>query len=94
MLSCCYFMFHLFQQVLYLIPVTLTVGVIAAFQIPAFTERQNLGAITLLLVLFGLVNWEEVDLLNLPRNYCQFMTLLVFRLVLFLTLMTSFIGLI
>lgn len=43
----------LFPQVIYMIPVTLTVGVIAAFQIPAFTERQNLGAITLLLVLFG-----------------------------------------
>lgn len=41
------------SQVMYLIPVTLTVGVIAAFQIPAFTERQNLGAVTMLLVLFG-----------------------------------------
>lgn len=38
---------------MYLIPVTLTVSVIAAFQLPAFTERQNLGAVTLLLVLFG-----------------------------------------
>lgn len=43
----------LLPQVMYLIPVTLTICVIAAFQIPAFTERQNLGAISLLLVLFG-----------------------------------------
>lgn len=41
-----------------MIPVTLTVGVIAAFQIPAFTNQQNLAAIALLLVLFGSVNWE------------------------------------
>lgn len=44
-------------QFMYLIPVTLTVSVIAAFQLPAFTERQNLGAVTLLLVLFGWVIW-------------------------------------
>lgn len=43
----------LLPQVMYLIPVTLTICVIAAFQIPAFTERQNLGAVSLLLVLFG-----------------------------------------
>lgn len=48
---CCIFS----PQFMYLIPVTLTVGVIAAFQLPAFTDRQNLGAVTLLLVLFGCV---------------------------------------
>lgn len=52
-------MCFLFPQVVYMIPVTLTVGVIAAFQIPAFTNQQNLAAIALLLVLFGSVNWEE-----------------------------------
>jgi len=46
-------MFLLFPQVVYMIPVTLTIGVIAAFQIPAFTDHQNLAAITLLLVLYG-----------------------------------------
>lgn len=53
MVSCCCFLSHLLPQAMYLIPVTLTIGVIAAFQIPAFTDRQNLGAIALLLVLFG-----------------------------------------
>lgn len=40
-------------QALYMVPVVLSVAMIAAFQLPAFTERQNLGAVTLLLVLFG-----------------------------------------
>ncbi|CAI5656359.1 unnamed protein product [Oreochromis niloticus] len=43
----------IYDMVIYLVPVAATVAVIAAFQIPAFTERQNLGAVTLLLVLFG-----------------------------------------
>ncbi|XP_017279339.1 ATP-binding cassette sub-family A member 12 [Kryptolebias marmoratus] len=42
-----------YDMVIYLIPVTLTICVIAAFQVPAFTERQNLGAVALLFVLFG-----------------------------------------
>ncbi|XP_040004739.1 ATP-binding cassette sub-family A member 12 [Xiphias gladius] len=53
-----------YDMVLYLIPVALTVGVIAAFQIPAFTERQNLGAITLLLVLFGFATFPWMYLLS------------------------------
>lgn len=40
-------------QALYMVPVVLSVAMIAAFQLPAFTDRQNLGAVTLLLVLFG-----------------------------------------
>ncbi|XP_042350102.1 glucosylceramide transporter ABCA12 [Plectropomus leopardus] len=48
---------------MYLIPVTLTVGVIAAFQVPAFTDRQNLGAVTLLLVLFGFSTFPWMYLL-------------------------------
>uniref|UniRef100_A0A674MJG4 ATP-binding cassette, sub-family A (ABC1), member 12 n=1 Tax=Takifugu rubripes TaxID=31033 RepID=A0A674MJG4_TAKRU len=48
---------------MYLIPVTLTVSVIAAFQLPAFTERQNLGAVTLLLVLFGFSTFPWMYLL-------------------------------
>lgn len=47
--------FALSLQALYMVPVALSVAVIAAFQLPAFTERQNLGAVTLLLVLFGSV---------------------------------------
>lgn len=43
-----------------MVPVAMTVGVIAAFQVPAFTDRQNLAAVALLLVLFGLVIAERV----------------------------------
>ncbi|XP_068602787.1 glucosylceramide transporter ABCA12 [Brachionichthys hirsutus] len=53
-----------YDMVLYLIPVLLTVGVIAAFQIPAFTDGQNLGAITLLLVLFGFATFPWMYLLS------------------------------
>ncbi|XP_035859765.1 uncharacterized protein abca12 isoform X1 [Sander lucioperca] len=53
-----------YDMVMYLIPVTLTVGVTAAFQIPAFTERQNLGAVTLLLVLFGFATFPWMYLLS------------------------------
>ncbi|XP_016410236.1 uncharacterized protein LOC107741931 [Sinocyclocheilus rhinocerous] len=42
-----------FDMALYIVPVVLSVAMIAAFQLPAFTDRQNLGAVTLLLVLFG-----------------------------------------
>ncbi|CAL8371002.1 unnamed protein product [Arctogadus glacialis] len=53
----------LYDMTLYLIPVFLTVGVIAAFQIPAFTDRQNLSAVTLLLVLFGFSTFPWMYLL-------------------------------
>ncbi|KAM7380664.1 hypothetical protein PAMP_003942 [Pampus punctatissimus] len=53
-----------YDMVIYLIPVTLTVGVIAAFQIPAFTDRYNLGAVTLLLVLFGFATFPWMYLLS------------------------------
>ncbi|XP_070770245.1 uncharacterized protein abca12 [Enoplosus armatus] len=53
-----------YDMVVYLIPVTLTVGVIAAFQIPAFTARQNLAAVTLLLVLFGFSTFPWMYLLS------------------------------
>ncbi|KAG7503728.1 ATP-binding cassette sub-family A member 12 [Solea senegalensis] len=52
-----------YDMAIYLIPVTLTVAVIAAFQIPAFTERQNLGVITLLFVLFGFATFPWMYLL-------------------------------
>ncbi|XP_037646002.1 uncharacterized protein abca12 isoform X7 [Sebastes umbrosus] len=53
-----------YDMVIYLIPVTLTVGVIAAFQIPAFTDRQNLAAVALLLVLFGFATFPWMYLLS------------------------------
>uniref|UniRef100_A0A8C4EHN3 ATP-binding cassette, sub-family A (ABC1), member 12 n=1 Tax=Dicentrarchus labrax TaxID=13489 RepID=A0A8C4EHN3_DICLA len=55
---------YFYDMVMYLIPVTLTVGVIAAFQIEAFTDRQNLGAVTLLLVLFGFATFPWMYLLS------------------------------
>uniref|UniRef100_UPI003AAEC31A uncharacterized protein abca12 n=1 Tax=Centroberyx gerrardi TaxID=166262 RepID=UPI003AAEC31A len=53
-----------YDMVIYLIPVALTVGMIAAFQIPAFTDRQNLAAVTLLLVLFGFATFPWMYLLS------------------------------
>ncbi|XP_076025938.1 uncharacterized protein abca12 [Genypterus blacodes] len=60
-----YWTFNFFYDMLmYMIPVTLTVAVIAAFQVPAFTERQNLAAVTLLLVLFGFATFPWMYLLS------------------------------
>ncbi|KAL6100670.1 abca12 [Pungitius sinensis] len=53
-----------YDMIIYLIPVTLTIVVIAAFQVPAFTDRQNLGAVTLLLVLFGWSTFPWMYLLS------------------------------
>uniref|UniRef100_A0A8C2DZE1 ATP-binding cassette, sub-family A (ABC1), member 12 n=1 Tax=Cyprinus carpio TaxID=7962 RepID=A0A8C2DZE1_CYPCA len=53
-----------YDMTLYLIPVVLSVAMIAAFQLPAFTERQNLGAVTLLLVLFGFSTFPWMYLLS------------------------------
>ncbi|XP_028991900.1 uncharacterized protein abca12 [Betta splendens] len=54
----------LYDMFVYMIPVTLTLGVIAAFQIPAFTDRLNLAAIALLLVLFGFATFPWMYLLS------------------------------
>ncbi|XP_052462832.1 uncharacterized protein abca12 isoform X10 [Carassius gibelio] len=53
-----------YDMTLYMIPVVLSVAMIAAFQLPAFTERQNLGAVTLLLVLFGFSTFPWMYLLS------------------------------
>uniref|UniRef100_A0A665XCM0 ATP-binding cassette, sub-family A (ABC1), member 12 n=1 Tax=Echeneis naucrates TaxID=173247 RepID=A0A665XCM0_ECHNA len=53
-----------YDMVIYMIPVALTVAVVAAFQTPAFTDRQNLGAIALLLVLFGFATFPWMYLLS------------------------------
>ncbi|XP_057284756.1 ATP-binding cassette sub-family A member 13 [Pezoporus wallicus] len=41
------------DMLFYVVPVTLCVGVISAFQLSAFTFRKNLAATVLLLILFG-----------------------------------------
>ncbi|KAF7662181.1 hypothetical protein LDENG_00244240 [Lucifuga dentata] len=53
-----------YDMLAYMIPVILTVIVIVAFQIPAFTDRQNLAAVTLLLVLFGFATFPWMYLLS------------------------------
>uniref|UniRef100_A0A8C5HQW8 ATP-binding cassette, sub-family A (ABC1), member 12 n=1 Tax=Gouania willdenowi TaxID=441366 RepID=A0A8C5HQW8_GOUWI len=53
-----------YDMALYMIPVTLTVAVVAAFQIPAFTDQRNLAAVTLLLVLFGFSTFPWMYLLS------------------------------
>ncbi|CAJ1079858.1 uncharacterized protein abca12 [Xyrichtys novacula] len=53
-----------YDMVVFIIPVALTVAVIAAFQVPAFTDRQNLGAVALLLVLFGFATFPWMYLLS------------------------------
>lgn len=45
----------LFFQIFYLVSVCLCVAIIAAFQLTAFTFRENLAATALLLALFGYV---------------------------------------
>ncbi|XP_028846573.1 ATP-binding cassette sub-family A member 12 isoform X2 [Denticeps clupeoides] len=54
----------LYDLALYMVPVVLCVIVIAAFQLPAFTDRLNLGAVTLLLVLFGFATFPWMYLLT------------------------------
>lgn len=53
-----------YDMALYMIPVVLSVVMVAAFQLPAFTERQNLAAVTLLLVLFGFSTFPWMYLLS------------------------------
>lgn len=45
--------FNTILQVLFMVPIGLSVGVISAFQIPAFCNNSNLVAVFLLLLLFG-----------------------------------------
>nr|XP_015213804.1 PREDICTED: ATP-binding cassette sub-family A member 12 [Lepisosteus oculatus] len=52
-----------YDMTLYLFPVAVSVAVIAAFQLPAFNSQYNLGAVSLLLVLFGLATFPWMYLL-------------------------------
>uniref|UniRef100_A0AAR2JHU9 ABC transporter domain-containing protein n=1 Tax=Pygocentrus nattereri TaxID=42514 RepID=A0AAR2JHU9_PYGNA len=53
-----------YDMALYMVPVVLSVIMIAAFQLPAFTDRLNLGAVTLLLVLFGFASFPWMYLVS------------------------------
>ncbi|XP_061092959.1 glucosylceramide transporter ABCA12-like [Conger conger] len=54
----------LYDMALYMIPVTISIAMIAAFQQPAFTSQKNLGAVALLLVLFGFSTFPWMYLLS------------------------------
>ncbi|MCJ8732883.1 hypothetical protein PDJAM_G00216800 [Pangasius djambal] len=53
-----------YDMALYMIPVILSIIVIAVFQLPAFTDRLNLGAVSLLLVLFGFASFPWMYLVS------------------------------
>ncbi|XP_071418175.1 glucosylceramide transporter ABCA12 [Pithys albifrons albifrons] len=52
-----------YDLVLFMIPIGLSVGVISAFQIPAFCNNSNLLAVFLLLLLFGYASFSWMYLL-------------------------------
>ncbi|MCI4378826.1 hypothetical protein PGIGA_G00219950 [Pangasianodon gigas] len=53
-----------YDMTLYMVPVILSIIVIAVFQLPAFTDRLNLGAVSLLLVLFGFASFPWMYLVS------------------------------
>ncbi|XP_065108171.1 uncharacterized protein abca12 [Paramisgurnus dabryanus] len=53
-----------YDMTLYMVPVLLSVVMVAAFQLSAFTDRNNLGAVTLLLVLFGFASFPWMYLMS------------------------------
>nr|XP_055071071.1 uncharacterized protein abca12 [Misgurnus anguillicaudatus] len=53
-----------YDMTLYMVPVILSVAMVAAFQLSAFTDRNNLGAVTLLLVLFGFASFPWMYLMS------------------------------
>ncbi|XP_028924307.2 ATP-binding cassette sub-family A member 12 [Ornithorhynchus anatinus] len=60
----CYWITNfIYDMVFYLVPVAFSIGVIAAFKLPAFSSENNLGAVSLLLVLFGYATFSWMYLL-------------------------------
>ncbi|XP_054827532.1 glucosylceramide transporter ABCA12 [Eublepharis macularius] len=53
----------IYDMVYFMVPVTLSIGVISAFQIPAFFNNNNLLAVFLLLFLFGYATFSWMYLL-------------------------------
>uniref|UniRef100_A0A8C7GA09 ATP-binding cassette, sub-family A (ABC1), member 12 n=1 Tax=Oncorhynchus kisutch TaxID=8019 RepID=A0A8C7GA09_ONCKI len=53
-----------YDMALYMVPVALSIATIAAFQLTAFTDRQNLAAVSLLLVMFGFATFPWMYLLS------------------------------
>ncbi|XP_074154864.1 glucosylceramide transporter ABCA12 [Sminthopsis crassicaudata] len=60
----CYWITNfIYDMVFYLVPVAMSIGVIAAFKLPAFSSENNLGAVSLLLLLFGYATFSWMYLL-------------------------------
>uniref|UniRef100_A0A8C0U8M7 ATP binding cassette subfamily A member 12 n=1 Tax=Cyanistes caeruleus TaxID=156563 RepID=A0A8C0U8M7_CYACU len=53
----------IYDLVLFMVPIGLSIGVISAFQIPAFCNNSNLVAVFLLLLLFGYASFSWMYLL-------------------------------
>uniref|UniRef100_H3B2R0 ATP binding cassette subfamily A member 12 n=1 Tax=Latimeria chalumnae TaxID=7897 RepID=H3B2R0_LATCH len=52
-----------YDMLLYLVPVALSIAVIEGFHLPSFTNRENLGAVSLLFILFGYATYPWMYLL-------------------------------
>ncbi|XP_036277372.1 glucosylceramide transporter ABCA12 isoform X6 [Pipistrellus kuhlii] len=60
----CYWVTNfIYDMVFYLVPVAFSIGVIAIFKLPAFYNGNNLGAVSLLLLLFGYATFSWMYLL-------------------------------
>ncbi|XP_008589246.1 PREDICTED: ATP-binding cassette sub-family A member 12 [Galeopterus variegatus] len=60
----CYWVTNfIYDMVFYLVPVAFSIGVIAIFKLPAFYNENNLGAVSLLLLLFGYATFSWMYLL-------------------------------
>ncbi|XP_069883498.1 glucosylceramide transporter ABCA12 isoform X1 [Dipodomys merriami] len=60
----CYWVTNfIYDMVFYLVPVAFSIGVIAIFKLPAFYNESNLGAVSLLLLLFGYATFSWMYLL-------------------------------
>ncbi|KAB1278951.1 ATP-binding cassette sub-family A member 12 [Camelus dromedarius] len=60
----CYWVTNfIYDMVFYLVPVAFSIGVIAIFKLPAFYSENNLGAVSLLLLLFGYATFSWMYLL-------------------------------
>ncbi|XP_064228883.1 glucosylceramide transporter ABCA12 [Aotus nancymaae] len=60
----CYWVTNfIYDMVYYLVPVAFSIGIIAIFKLPAFYSENNLGAVSLLLLLFGYATFSWMYLL-------------------------------
>ncbi|KAG8559120.1 hypothetical protein GDO81_017250 [Engystomops pustulosus] len=60
----CYWLTNfLYDLAIYFIPVALSIAMIAAFKLPAFYEYPNLGAVSLLFILFGYATFSWMYLI-------------------------------